>query len=173
MGAARNWLFRHERETPVEKPSVEQLLLADLKDNGNHFLRALGALSYLLKISPAVLDSAQRCLAEVTRTVEMAAPHEGYAGSGVRPMVDYSKIEEPREAAALDLDMFGEGRTIEEVQGSALAGGFPKGRPGQIRSSINAKGNKGVFFQVDDQERVYLTSKGRRLAQEVKERLGL
>src|SRR5262249_26242484 len=78
-----------------------------------------------------------------------------------------------REAAILDLAAFGEGRTIDDVQAHVFSMGFEQARAGQIRSSINAKANRDVFFLVGPKEKVTLTDQAKTIAQKLKRRFGL
>lgn len=149
---------------------VLSAIQADLRDNASGFLRALAALSVYKRFSPLVLENAQKCVGEVLRMVGVDTTDALPTTTGKN--ISYANLE-PREAAAIDLLVFGENRTVEQVQEHVFEMDFTKGREGQIRSSVNARGNRDVYFQVGPDDKVSLTSKGKRLAQEVKERLGL
>lgn len=167
MVAVRNWVFQN-KESGLPKQPIEDVLLQDLRDNGAAFVRSLGALSFLLRLSPSLMERAEAAIGEIIRAAESARP-----SLGTLRRVSYADVGEVREAAVLDISLYGEGRSIDQIAESIYANGFPRGRTGQVRSSINARGNLGVFFAVDEEDKVRLLPRGQELARELRARYGI
>lgn len=169
-------MFAHaRRKSSFEEDTLEnaiQVIREDLRDNASGFLRALQALVAYGHVGIEVLERAKSLMTETLKSLGLEPIPEGKGASWIGRSLSYAGLK-PREAAILDLATFGENRTIDDVQEHVLKMGFFKERKGQIRSSINAKANRGTYFRVTGNDVVSLTAEGREQAKLLKRRMGV
>jgi hypothetical protein len=144
----------------------------DLRDNAAGFLRAVLALGMYRRLRPDTMEKVKDCLREVLAELGLELGDLAELQAPAARGITYAGLD-AREAAILDLAVFGEGRTIEEVQSHVFSFGFEQARAGQIRSSINALANRNVLFNVGPKETITLTEEAQTIAQKLKRRFGL
>lgn len=147
-------------------------LRKDLSDNAGFVMRTMSAMAAYTGLGGEAVEKAKAAIVNVLKEFQVEIIDQA------TPVAKnlYGRLR-AREAAALDMLLFGENRTIQEIQNHVYELGLERsartdpatgqevsGKGGQVRSAIKSVSNINVYFTVTEDDRVSLTEKGLELA---------